>query len=186
MPVSGASCRPRGLASINQAEPGLCSVHRAWPWPARRCLDDQAADHRDASFLCLLVRRRPHTSRNGSELHSRCGPAASGEGQDAGGENPTGLCCQAQWEVAAFVVTEQSLGLGPGSVQRQLWLLRPARRGGAGREGQPWLVCTCPHPSKHTQLVWGWGTDRDRGRPCVWLKQCPRLGVLRSGVPGLA
>lgn len=103
------------------------------------------------SCVCWSTDVPPHEPQQLRALHSSCGPAVSGEGQDAGGENPTGLRCRARREAAAFVMTEWSLGPRPGSVQRQLWCLQPARRGRTehgGRESCCWRAPACTQLSQ--------------------------------------
>lgn len=130
VPVCATSCRPQSPSSVTQqAEPGLCFVHWAQPWAARRCLDNQAEDHGPPPSCVCRFTDVPHEPQQLRALHSSCGPAASSEGQDAGGESPTGLRRRARWEVTAFVMTEQSLGPRPASSQGQLWLLQSVRRG---------------------------------------------------------
>lgn len=50
--LSDDASPPSACAQPGRA--GVCSVCRTSPWLAGRCLDNQAEDHRDASFLCLL------------------------------------------------------------------------------------------------------------------------------------
>lgn len=158
---TGASPRPLVCASPG----GACAVFcpQGLGLPARKCLDNQAEDHRDASFRCLLVHRCPCTSLSGSEL---CTPAVAQqhpcEGQDAGGRIPQALaaghygrrlgdgclCCdRAERWASARLCPETAACLQPAS--------------GAGRRERGWRAPACTLLSKSTRVR---GGDRHGGR----------------------
>lgn len=135
-----------------------CVCRQGLGLPARKCLDNQAEDHRDASFLCLLVHRCPCTSLSAQSFVLQLWPSGVPvRDRMPGGEPHRPLLLGTMgggWVMAAFVVTERSVGPQPGSVQRQLRACsRPVGRAGGSRG---WRAPACTLLSKST---------RERQRP---------------------
>ena len=128
---------------------GVCSVCRTSPWLAGRCLDNQAEDHRDASFLCLLwFTAVPTRASTAWSFELRLWPSSVLTRGRMRGLRTRG------WSLgeADFCYDRAGPWAVSGSVQRQLRCLQPAWPAGwegAGAElarDAGSVVCIRSHP----------------------------------------